>query len=249
MRVVDVHLHAGSGWMPAGQIAARLEAGLVEACWISTLLGGYYPTPAQIRQSNDLVAEIMARLPGGVVGFAYVNPAHGQETALAELRRCLEMGFRGVKLWVATRCDDPRVDPVIQEAVAHNAPILVHCWAKVGGGTPWGGNLPFESTPMDLGRLAGRFPEARLIMAHLGGHWQYGAAVAAQHPNIWVDTSGSIAEMGSIEALVERIGAGRVLFGTDNSDLSYCLGKIMGAGLGQEEREAIFWRNAHNLLQ
>ena len=34
------------------------------------------------------------------------------------------------------------------------------------------------------------------------------------------------------------VGAERVLFGTDNSDLSFCLGKILGADLSEEQREA-----------
>ena len=247
--LIDAHIHLGLGGMGNEEIIQRAQEGLTDRFWMSALAGGYYPTLDQVQASNDMINDLMTSLPEHVVGFAYVNPVHGQ-AAMGELRRCVEeLGFRGVKLWVATRCDDPCVDPIVEQAIAYRAPLLVHCWAKVGGGTAWGGNLPFESTPMDLGRLASRFPEARFIMAHLGGHWQYGAQVARDHPNIWVDTSGSIAEMGSVEALVEAIGVDRVLFGTDNSDLSYCIGKIMGAGLVPAEREAIFWRNASKLVE
>jgi hypothetical protein len=100
-----------------------------------------------------------------------------------------------------------------------------------------------------LGHLAARYPEAKLIMAHLGGDWEYGVKVARDHPNIYVDTSGSLAEMDSIERLVEEVGIERVIFGTDNSDLSYCLGKIAGAALTPAQREAIFWQNAARLIQ
>jgi predicted TIM-barrel fold metal-dependent hydrolase len=40
-----------------------------------------------------------------------------------------------------------------------------------------------------------------------------------------------------------------VIFGTDNSDLSFCVGKILGADLSDEQREAIFWRNAARLIE
>ena len=63
-----------------------------------------------------------------------------------------------------------------------------------------------------------------------------------------MDASGSLAEMDSIDQLVEAVGAERVLFGTDNSDLSYCLGKIAGADLTDAQREAIHWRNAARLM-
>jgi predicted TIM-barrel fold metal-dependent hydrolase len=86
-------------------------------------------------------------------------------------------------------------------------------------------------------------------MAHLGGDWEYGYKVARECPNVYVDTSGSIAEMDEIEKLVGAIGAERVLFGTDNSDLSFCVGKILGADLTDGQREAIFWRNAARLIE
>jgi hypothetical protein len=44
------------------------------------------------------------------------------------------------------------------------------------------------------------------------------------------------------------VGTERVLFGTDNSDLSFCRGKIVGADLTAEQREMIFWRNATKLI-
>jgi len=58
-----------------------------------------------------------------------------------------------------------------------------------------------------------------------------------------------IAEMDAIEKLVKAVGAERVLFGTDNSDLSFCRGKILGADLVDEQRDAIFYRNAMALLR
>jgi predicted TIM-barrel fold metal-dependent hydrolase len=157
--LIDAHIHLNLNGFTEESFVSRAERGLTDQFWVSALQGGYYPTPADVRASNDAVYALMKRLPQHVLGFAYVNPAHG-EAALAELRRCIEdLGFAGVKLWVATLCDDPRADPVIERAIAYDVPILVHCWVKIGG------NLPFESTPMHLGRLAGRFPEAKLIMA------------------------------------------------------------------------------------
>jgi predicted TIM-barrel fold metal-dependent hydrolase len=240
--LVDAHIHLGLGGFAADAFAARLERGLTDQFWVSALQGGYYPTPDDVRASNSAVADLMARLPEHVVGFAYVNPIHGS-LGLRELHRCIEdLGFGGIKLWVSTLCDDKRVHPVVECAVEYDVPILVHCWKKITG------NLPFESTPMHLGKLAKRYPEAKLIMAHLGGDWEYGYKVARECPNIYVDTSGSIAEMDSIERLVQAVGTERVLFGTDNADLSFCRGKILGANLRQEQQEAIFWRNAEKLI-
>lgn len=245
--LIDTHIHLNFGFTEE-DFVARVERGLTDRFWVSALYGGYYPTQEEVRASNDAVYGLMRRLPDHMVGFVYVNPAHGA-AALDELERCVDRGFRGIKLWVATYCDDPRVDPIVARAIEHGLPLLVHCWVKVGPDAPAGGNLPFESTPMQLGTLARRFPEAKLLMAHLGGDWEYGVKVARDCPNIYVDTSGSLAEMDAIEQLVAAVGAERVLFGTDNSDLSYCLGKIVGAGLTAAQRERIFWRNAAMLIE
>jgi len=246
--LIDTHIHFNLSGFTEDQFVARVERGLTDRFWVSALYGGYYPTPSEVRASNDAVYGLMRRLPGHVVGFAYVSPAHGA-AALGELERNVARGFRGVKLWVATCCDDLRVEPIVARAIDHRLPLLVHCWVKVGPDAPAGGNLPFESTPMQLGTLARRFPEAKLLMAHLGGDWEYGVKVARDHPNIYVDTSGSLAEMDAIEQLVAAVGAERVLFGTDNSDLSYCLGKVAGAELTAAQRERIFWRNAAMLIE
>ena len=240
--LIDTHIHVNFGGYGPDTFVERVERGLTDQFWVSALQGGYYPTLADVRNSNDLVSSLIQRLPEHVRGFAYVNPLHRQD-ALDELCRCIEdHGFSGVKLWVATYCDDPLVDPIIEQAIQYRVPVLVHCWVKING------NLPFESTPMHVGRLAARYPEAKLMMAHLGGDWEYGVRVAREHDNIFVDTSGSVAEMDAIEKLVEAIGVERVLFGTDNSDLSFCKGKILGADLSDAEREAIFYQNAAALV-
>jgi predicted TIM-barrel fold metal-dependent hydrolase len=240
--LIDAHIHLNFGGFSECAFVERFERGKTDQFWVSALHGGYYPTPQDVRISNDMVHALMRRLPGAVRGFAYLNPVHGDH-ALAELRRCVEeLGFSGIKLWVSVFCDDPLVDPIVEAAISYGIPLLVHCWVKIGG------NLPFESTPVHLGQLARRFPEARFIMAHLGGDWEYGFKVARECPNISVDTSGSVAEMDEVEKLVEAVGVERVLFGTDNADLSFCRGKILGADLSDAQREAIFWRNALELV-
>ena len=135
--LIDTHIHLNFGGCTADTFIERVEQGLTDQFWVSALQGGYYPTSENVQTSNDLVYELAQRLPANVVGFAYLNPVHGP-TALTELRRCIEeRGFGGVKLWVATFCDDERVDPIVEQAVEYDIPLLVHCWVKING------NLPF----------------------------------------------------------------------------------------------------------
>lgn len=119
---------------------------------------------------------------------------------------------------------------------------LAHAWVKTTG------NLPYESRPQNVMRLAQRFPAAKIILAHWGGEWETGAKVVRECPNLYVDISGTPAEADSVEGMVRSAGEDRVLFGTDNTNFFYCLGKVSGAELSEERREKIRWGNAAQLF-
>ena len=237
--VVDMHAHLdlGTDWV----VERMLERRLVDIVALSSLCGGAFPTVRELEEGNDHVLRWMERFPGRVVGLAYVNPRLG-EPGLRELRRSLAAGMRGVKLWISVLADDSRVDPYVELAQEAGAIVLAHAWVKTTG------NLPFESRPEHVANLARRFPRLVVQLAHFGGEWETGVRVAKDVPNMVVDISGTLADSGSVEALVRAVGAGRVLFGTDNTDFHYCLGKVMGAQLSEAQRQLILCGNACQLL-
>lgn len=237
--IVDAHAHLDLG--PNEVVSDMLDQGLVDITAISSLIGGAFPTLDELRRANDHVFEWMRRYPGRVLGFAYTNPRLG-EPGVTELERCLSGGMRGVKLWISTLADDPRVDPLMRVAERAGAVVLAHAWVKTTG------NLPFESRPEHVRNLARRFPRVSFVLAHFGGEWETGAKAARDCDNLYVDTSGSLAEMDMVEYLVRHVGIERVLFGTDNMNLHYCLGKIAGARLSDADRERILWGNAAALF-
>lgn len=237
--IIDTHLHLDLG--PNDVVKHMLERDRVDVVALSSLRGGAFPSLADLRAANDHVFRWMDDYPGRILGFAYVNPRLGDE-GVAELRRCLAGGMKGVKLWISVLADDPRVDPLIEVAQEAGAVVLAHAWVKTTG------NLAYESRPEHVANLARRFPGTRFMLAHFGGEWETGAKAARGCPNLYVDTSGSLAEMESVEVLVGNVGVGRVLFGTDNTNLYYCLGKIHGARLSEEERQRILWGNAKALF-
>ena len=74
------------------------------------------PTPEQFRQQNDEVLQALSHWRHRAFGFVYLNPKH-EEESLAELDRCVKDGpMVGVKLWVAVRGHDPRLDAIIRRA-------------------------------------------------------------------------------------------------------------------------------------
>jgi uncharacterized protein len=242
---VDVHVHVGGRYDE--MVARNLDGGLVDAAIVSCVhssLGdaNYQPTPEDVRWCNDYTLSWMERYPQRVHGLAYVNPRHG-EVGLTEMRRCLDRGMVGAKLLLCVFADDPRVDPFVRLAIERDVPVLAHAWVKTTG------NLPYESRPQNVMRLAQRFPMAKLILAHWGGEWETGAKVLGECPNLYVDVSGTPAETDSLEGLVQAAGEDRVMFGTDNTNCHYCLGKVAGARLSDEQRRKVLTTNATRLFR
>ncbi|WP_144935400.1 amidohydrolase family protein [Paenibacillus sp. 32O-W] len=243
--MIDAHIHLdGSDLHPA-----TLEEGdrLGVRLFVGSSICNYehYPTWEQVRLANDDMVAVTRRYPDRVAGYCYVNPRHG-EKALADFRRRIEdQGMIGLKLWVATLCNDPLAFPFIEQAIAYRAPILVHSWRKAVG------QLPYESTAGHVADLARRYPEARIIMAHMGGQVESAMNVIAPYPNVSTDTSGTPIGAHEVALAVERLGADRVIFGSDlpGACLASNLGKVLCAGLSPEAVKQITKGNMSRLLE
>ncbi len=204
------------------------------------------------REGNAHCAELVATYPDRLLGYCYVNPAHTRE-ALEEMERRL-LGqpdrFAALKLWVAVRCSDPRLDPLMEFCAAYGVPVLQHTWLKVGDEGPGSGNLPGESTPSDLLALARRHPRVRFFAGHTGGDWEWGVAALKQVENVWLDIAGGEASGGYAELALRAVGAGRIVFGTDvpGRSVPSQLAKLLTLDLPDADLERVLWRNAAEVL-
>jgi predicted TIM-barrel fold metal-dependent hydrolase len=203
------------------------------------------PAPALLRQANDDVLRALQHWSDRAVGFVYLNPNY-LDFSLQELDRCVRDGpMVGVKLWVAKRCDCPEADRIVERATRYKAAIFQHTWLKTGG------NLPGESTPDDLAALASRHPQARIILGHTGGTWEYGIRSVRRLKHVTIDTAGSDPTAGFLEMAVRELGASRILFGSDagGRSLASQVGKVMGADIPETARRLILGENLHALLR
>jgi predicted TIM-barrel fold metal-dependent hydrolase len=205
-------------------------------------LPGYHPTAEQVTAANDEVRRFLKECPKAR-GQIYLNPALGSK-AMEEFERCVDMGFCMVKLWMATRAGDPQNFTVYEAAIARQMPVLLHCFEY-----PFD-HAPHQSNGLDFAEAARRYPECTFIMAHMSGDYVSGVEAAREFPNAFVDLCGSYGELGMVEYAVERMGADRVLFGSDmpGSDVYHNLGKVTGASISQEERAMILHDNAARIL-
>ena len=248
----DVHTHLIGipGDTPEARLGALLECadrmGISRVClFMGMRERGFDPSPEEFREDNDEALRALERYPDRAFGFVYLNPKHTQ-ASLDEINRCVRDGpMVGVKLLAAQHCNEPTLDPIIERATELKAPVLQHTWLKITG------NLPGESTPMELAELAARHPKATLICGHSGGDWERGLRAIRPHPHVYADLSGGDPTAGFTETAVRELGAERVLFGSDVGGRGFAsqLGKVFGADIPDSAKRLILSENLKRLLQ
>lgn len=200
------------------------------------------PTEEMADEMNREVWTFHREHPELVEGYVYLSPEH--PGAVTMFRRAVEdWGFIGLKLWMASFCDAPQVFPLIETAIDYRVPVLIHAFHKAVQ------QLPFESTAEHVANLAQRYPQAELIMAHLGGNEYHGLPAIRDFPNVWVDMCSSMYGNDTMAYAVEQVGADRILYGTDMPG-SYLvnIGQIQELDISAADREKILFRNAHKLF-
>ena len=136
---------------------------------------------------DEYVADYVKQHPDSLTGFLSVDPTvDGWQD---EMRvGCEELGLKGIKLlpmYADFMPDDPKLDELWQYATDHQLPVLLHA------GTTFISQAPLVCTlPRHLDPVAIRFPEVKIIMAHLA-HPYEGECVAVirKHPNGFADVS------------------------------------------------------------
>jgi predicted TIM-barrel fold metal-dependent hydrolase len=249
-KVIDCHAHlthhSRTTWEADDRklIDAADKLGIDQLC-CSTLTPHWPATLDGFRECNQWTADGMRRFPGRVLGYCYVNPGYSRE-ALEEIRRYVgDHGFIGIKLYNEYNCTEPVVFPVVELTIELGVPILHHAFHV---------HYVMEDQPRmtDSGHLAElgrRYPEAMLICAHFSGgcDWEWTIKAARHAPNVFLDTSGSATDDGSVDLAVAVAGVDRVVFGTDSS-MTGCVGKIRGAELSAEDKAKILGGNMARLL-
>ena len=257
--LIDVHAHF---YQPAGgrvdwaeRNASRLRAGrqIGVTRHVASILGTwgrrsptYFPSPPDVTSGNDALLALIREHPDLISGYACVNPNYTAH-AVAEIDRCIEAGMIGIKLAASRRANDPLLDPVGESARRHRVPVLQHIWQHRRH--EWPGQE--ASDAVELAALAVRHRQVPFILAHIGGggDWTHSLDAIGPVDNIYVDLSGSGVDGGMLEACVDAVGAGRLLWG---SDITMCTGlaklRHLESMLSTDSIEQVRWRNAASIF-
>jgi predicted TIM-barrel fold metal-dependent hydrolase len=123
---------------------------------------------------------------------------------------------------------------------------LVETCREQGGVVYAHTGTPITSEPFQLAELARTFPDVSLVLGHMGftDFWYDAAPAALQSQNIYLETS--LIDIMNIAHAIERVGARRILFGSDfpETDLSLEVEKMEMLEIGEAQRRSIMSDNA-----
>ncbi len=244
--IVDCHTHWGMCYTDRDGDNPASWLGLLDRNGIGAafVFGHYNLTRSDLCPTdNDRLARLRERSKGRMIPFGTAWPQMGGQ-AVAEARRCLEnLGFAGLKFhpWMQ---GFSTADPVLAEmcllAGEMGKPVIFH------DGTPC------YSLPEQIAGLAKRFPSTRFVLGHSGILYNWRSALAAGNlPNIWLCLCGP--HPRAMEVLFDRLGASRLLWGSDfgfgfSDPIAYRLGLLTQSRIPPAARRQILKKNPLELL-
>ena len=223
---------------------------------------------------EESTARAVQTYPDRLSGYAMINPT--QDIAETRIRRAVnELGLKGVTLFPAMHgfhVDAPEVYPVHEAIAQAKIPTFVHFGLlKIGIRDKLGLVSKFDlrlSNPLDLLPVAKDFPDTTFIIPHFGcGYFHEMLMVAAQCPNVCVDTSSSNSWIDlmpyslTLKEVYKKtlavLGPDRILFGSDSTafpkgwrqEVFEAQAAILqDLGVSKEDLENIFGGNAIRIL-
>ena len=239
--IIDAHCHAGRGdtmtapWTTSAPLGKYLRRAAAAGIGRTIVLPAFH---TDYDTANAELAEIVARHPERLIGFAFVHPVRNAGAISGMIARAVgEFGFRGIKVHGADALPSREL---CEAARRFRLPIL----ADVVG----------RAHVIDM--FAPEYPDVNFIIAHFGSFaddWRAQQQVVdkiVRYPNVYADTSG-VRRFDYIVEGVARAGANKIIFGSDGPWLHPAveLAKIRLLGLPAEQEDLILGGNILRLLR
>lgn len=247
--IVDIHAHMGP-WhnfriphhSPRGMVERMDQLGIAMCiCSPHLAIGPGY------REGNRQVMAAADQYPGRILPYVTVNPNYPEAEIREEIEHWHSQGrVRAFKIHPAChsyKVDGPGYALMFEYAREHSLPVLSHSWV---GDTQAGATL--------LSRMASEMPTVTFIVGHAASSWSMideACREARERDNVMVDLTGSQLLYMALETMVERVGAEKILFGTDQPfiDPAPGLGRVLAARISDEDKRLILGLNAKRVFR
>lgn len=166
---------------------------------------------------DQAVAGYVGQHPDRLIGFLSLDLTQpGWQEELVEGHQDLKLqGIKLLPMYAGFSPDNPEFDHLWEYATKHGLPVLLHT------GTTFVAQAPLRFTvPQLLDNVAIRFPDVKIIMAHLSHPYEGECVVTIRkHPNVYADVSALYYrpfQLYNSLMLVQEYGVWhKLLFGTD----------------------------------
>lgn len=243
MKIIDAHIHIGK-W---SELFFNYESTVQEAVNVMKKSGVHSAVcmPADNTRNEQLLNEVYDSADFRFYFNAWINPED------RDLDEFLTGNMDKISLFKIhpsvqrKRITDPSYKKYIELACEFKKPVIVHCgrWKEIAGY-----KYPLE--------IAEQYPELVLILAHLGGDQPSIYLECADevknknYDNVYLGTE-SVREFYFVNKAVRKIGAEKVIFGSDYNlglPLMY-IPIVESLDLPASDKELIFSGNILRLLK
>jgi predicted TIM-barrel fold metal-dependent hydrolase len=243
VNIIDSHTHVDEyeafGWFDPPEAIVELmdEAGIGQAVVMT-----YADAPVLKPDALRYLYEACKKYPDRLIPYARINP-HADCAATLLEEAIVDLRMKGLKIHqesVTASAHHESVVRLVKRAAEFDAPTLFHSGDES------------LSLPQQFTKLAEQAPEATIILAHMGGYHHTDDAIrlCEKYENLLVDTS-ACPYPYKIREAIERLGAHRVLFGSDgpgcNPKLE--LRKVTRLGLSENEQRLVLHDNIASILE
>ena len=221
MAVLDFHVHL-TAWGNVPEPARQAYVDSFPAC----LDDAGIDRAVLFALDNELVARTVARAPGRLTAFAFLDPRPPDAPDRLE-RYVRELGFRGLKMSTSGGpiqddgfyANDQACFKTFERAQALGVPVLVHAGLIYCNPDDPAGTKTKYCMPIYLDDVAREFPSLKLVVAHGGRPFVEQTIALSLMPNVYVDLSWSLLPLSMWPALVapllEAFGPERLIYGSD----------------------------------
>ncbi len=192
-------------------------------------------------RGNEATLDAMTRYPDHFVGYGAFDPTFVKDWESLLNHWYLNGRFLGIKPYFP-RNEIPynslKWDPLFAFGDKHSLFALLH---------------PSENFIPEVEEISARYPNLRLLLAHSGMNFRHASDVcelARARRNVYLELTFTDVPDGIIEFMTEKVGGGKILFGTDQPmrDASPQLGWVAYSRISGDEKIKILGNNMEEIL-
>ena len=201
--------------------------------------------------AKECVAPLLQYAPDRIRYLTVFHPSMNESECArvaAELTDPFCVGLKIHPVFHRLEAEDPSFEKAYRLAIEAGKPIVTHSW-EISDYNP----DQQLAHPDRFRKHLAAHPEVRLVLGHAGGRPSTIETVAnlcREFPKTMVDISGDYFDNGMIDCLTARLGAERIMFGSDADwiDRRCNLGPIFASGLADDDILKILRGNARRVF-